>query len=186
MTALRILAGITLLLGLGAAFAGSPYRGDQNDLGSRFGAGGKPGLRQATGVSLSSRNDSRGPRVTALELAAWIRDRRPGLRVIDVRTETEFNAYQIPTAEHVSSDALERLPATSGDTLVVYARDTAAAEKAVDRLLSAGHSQVLVLEGGANAWTDDVMNPVRSTELTRYFGGTARPAGTVRTVRRGC
>jgi rhodanese-related sulfurtransferase len=160
MSALRIFAGMTLLLGLGAAFAGSPYRDD--------------------------RNDSRGPRVTAVELAAWIRDRRPGLRVLDLRTETEFNAYQIPTAEHVPLDAVARLRATPGDTLVVYAGDTATAEKAAARLRAAGHSQVLVLRGGANAWIDDVMNPARSTEVTRYFGGTARPAGTVRTVRRGC
>ena len=157
MNAHRIFAGVTLLLGIGAAFAGSPYR--------------------AVGVN---------NRVTALELAAWIRDRRPGLRLIDVRPEREFDAFQIPTAENVHPDAIGRLSAAPVEIYVVYAVDAAAAERAADRLRSMGHSDVIVLDGGVNAWIDDVMNPVRSTELTRYFGGTARPAGAVRAVRRGC
>jgi len=157
MTALRIFAGVALLLGTAAALAGSPYRAAGTNAG-----------------------------ITALELAAWIRERHPGLRVIDLRTETEFNAYQIPTAEHVLPEAIDRLTATPGETLVVYAPDAAAAKKAAARLRSTGHTQILVLNGGVNAWIDDVLNPERSSELTRYFGGTARPAGDVRTVRRGC
>ena len=160
MNALRTFAATTLVLGTAAAFAGSPYRAGQDHSG--------------------------GPHVTALELAAWIRDRHPGLRLIDLRTEAEFNAYQIPSAEHIPSEDIGRLPATSGETLVVYARDAEVAAKAASRLRSTGHSQVIVLTGGVNAWIDDVMNPVQSTELTRYFGGTARPAGAIRTVRRGC
>ena len=153
----RLFAAITLLLGVAAAFAGSPYREADPD-----------------------------SRVAALELATWIRDRRPGLRLIDVRPENEFNQYQIPTAEHVPTDGLDLLTSKTGETLVVYAREAATAEKAAAHLRSAGHSHVIVLVGGVNAWIDDVMNPVRSTEVTRYFGGTTRPAGAVRAVRRGC
>ena len=157
MTALRTFAGITLLLGVGAAFAGSPY-----------GAAGT------------------NTRITALELAASIRDRRPGLRVIDVRPATEFDAYHIPTGENVLPDGIDRLPAAPGEFIVVYAEDAASTERAAAHLRSLGRANILILDGGIRAWLDDVMNPVRSTELTRYFGGTARPAGAVRTVRRGC
>jgi rhodanese-related sulfurtransferase len=148
MTSGRLFAGIALLLGIGAAFAGSPFR-----------------------------PASAEHRVTALELAAWIRARRPGLRVIDVRAAHHFSAYQIPTAENFPPDAFDRLDVKPDEILVVYAQDIAAAIQAIERLRSTSHSRVFVLDGGVNAWIDDVMNPERSTDVTRYFGGVARAAG---------
>jgi len=160
MTTGRLFAGIALLLGLGAALSGSPFRAASPE---------KP--------------------VMALELAAWIRDRRPGLRVIDVRPVNEFDAYQIPTAEHFLPDAFDQLAPTPDEILVLYAHDVASANQAAARLRSAGHPHIFVLDGGVNAWIDDVMSPARSTDLTRYFGGVVRPAGAngVRSApRRGC
>ena len=81
-----------LLLGVAAPFAGSPYRTPQHlDV---------DGL-----VGQIERGEDH---VTALELAGWIRGRKPGLRVIDVRTAEEFAAYSIPTAENIPLDRLAR------------------------------------------------------------------------------
>lgn len=44
--------------------------------------------------------------VSAVQLAAWIRARRPRLRVIDVRSAPEFHAYHIPGPEHVPLEDL--------------------------------------------------------------------------------
>ena len=44
--------------------------------------------------------------VTAIELATWIKDRKPGLRVIDVRSAAEFDNFHLPTAERIPLDAL--------------------------------------------------------------------------------
>ena len=40
--------------------------------------------------------------VTGIELAEWIRSRKPGLRVIDVRPDSEYTAYHVPGAERRS------------------------------------------------------------------------------------
>jgi hypothetical protein len=58
--------------------------------------------------------------VTAVELAAWIKDRKPGLRVIDVRSAAEFDSYHVPTAERMALDALVTIPFTDEETLVLY------------------------------------------------------------------
>lgn len=65
----RTLALLALIAGGFAAFAGSPYRA------------------------------SRVEYVSAAELAQWIRDRKPGLRVIDLRSPQEFDAGHVPTSE---------------------------------------------------------------------------------------
>ena len=41
----------------------------------------------------------------------WIRDRKPGLRVLDVRTDSEFEAYHIPSAERRAALALATMRA---------------------------------------------------------------------------
>jgi hypothetical protein len=118
--------------------------------------------------------------VAPLELAQWIKDRKPGLRVIDTRSESAFKEYSIPTAERGP------VKAVSGETLVFYSD-------------SGG-----TLRGGLLGWMNDVMNPViagsdtaraRISALSRYFGGTPRlresvdpslAAALARMKRRGC
>lgn len=97
-------------------------------------------------------------RVSALELASWIREQRPGLRIVDARPAADFTSFSVPTAENVTADAVASLRLKSDESIVAY----------VD-----GRS--FVLDGGIDAWLDDVMNPIKSTDLTRYFGGVARP-----------
>jgi rhodanese-related sulfurtransferase len=147
----RALATTALLLGLAAPFAGSPYS--------------SPPLRADDQIS-------------ALTLASWIRDQRADLIVFDLRSAADFNEFQIPTAENMAGDALNQVPLAAGVTVVVYADST---ESAIDgwRRLRARGFLALILYGGANAWLDDVMSPVESTELTRYFGGVARTSPAV-------
>src|SRR3954452_21299589 len=58
--------------------------------------------------------------ITAIELATWIKDRKPGLRVIDVRSAAEFDNFHLPTAERIPLDALVRTPFTDQDIVVLY------------------------------------------------------------------
>lgn len=98
-------------------------------------------------------------RISALELASWIREQRPGLRIVDARPAADFTSFSIPTAENVGVDAIASLRLKSNETVVAY----------VD-------GRTFVLDGGVDAWLDEVMNPIKSTDVTRYFGGVARPA----------
>lgn len=160
MNAPRALAVAAIVLGAAAPFAGNPY------------SSGRGHIDVAELAATVEREDDH---VTALELAAWIRDRKPGLRVIDVRSHDEFSAYQIPSAENVPLGSFERLRLAIGDTVVLYSDGGAHAAQAWVFLRALGQRQVFFLRGGLNEWINEVMTPEKSTELTRYFGGVARP-----------
>lgn len=116
--------------------------------------------------------------VTALELAAWIRDRKPGLRIIDLRPASEFEEYHLPRAENVALKALFETSFAPDETIVLLSDGGAHAAQAWVLLQARGHRQSYFLRGGVEEWLDDVMNPVpgnaKDMELSRYFGGTPR------------
>lgn len=171
----RTLGSLAIVLGALAAFAGSPYQASL-DL-----------------KSLASEVTREEDHVTALELAAWIKDRKPGLRVLDLRSEAEFDEYHIPGAENVALGAL--LTTTrfaSTDTLVLISDGGAHAAQGWVFLRALGHQHVYFLRGGLGEWLDEVMNPTKPTALTRYFGGVPRSGEDAQTNsvtnmrRRGC
>jgi rhodanese-related sulfurtransferase len=121
--------------------------------------------------------------ISATDLALWIRDRRPGLLIVDARKAEAFDQDRLPGArllEDVGADAL-----ASADTIVVYS-DTGAGAGILSRLAGVPHA--LRLHGGIAAWNEQVLFPVlradanasqqRSFEararLSRYFGGSPR------------
>jgi rhodanese-related sulfurtransferase len=116
--------------------------------------------------------------VTAMELAAWIRDRKPGLRIIDLRSADEFEEYHLPRAEPMSMEKLLATTFTNRETVVLLSGGGAHAAQAWVLLQARGHRQTFFLSGGVQEWLDDVMNPVpgkgTDMELSRYFGGTPR------------
>lgn len=141
----RLLAFAAALLGVAALFAGSPHR-----------------TRHAVAE------------VSPVELAEWIRDRKPELRVIDTRSEAEFDEYHLPRAEHVDIGSTAFKPA---ETIVLVAGDG----QGIDH-------PVYVLRGGVRGWIDEVMSPTvtanaspaeraayqRASIVSRYFGGVPR------------
>ena len=169
-----IAAGVVALLAIAAAFAGNPA----------------PATASATLRALAGEIEHESDHVTALELAEWIRERRPHLRVIDVRTDSEYSAYHIPTAERVPLGTLATKRFDPRETVVLYSEGGAHAAQGWVLLRMAGMHNVYFLRGGILDWMDDVMNPAASSELTRYFGGVARsgavplPAGATQVVAR--
>ena len=126
--------------------------------------------------------------VSAVQLAAWIRARLPRLRVIDVRTPTEFRAFHIPGAEHVPLERLAATPFAADETIVLYSEAGVHGAQAWVFLRALGHRRVFFLRNGLHEWLDDVMSPTiaadapagaqaafaRVAELSRWFGGTPR------------
>ena len=125
----RLLACAAVLLGVAALFAGSPYR-----------------ARHAVAE------------VSPVDLAEWIRDRKPELRVIDPRPAAEFDEYHLPRAENVSPASAAFKPT---ETIVLVAGDA----QGIDH-------QVYVLRGGVRGWIDEVMSP---TITENASPGSARP-----------
>lgn len=111
--------------------------------------------------------------ISAVELAEWIRDRKPNLRVIDLRPEGAFDEYHLPRAERFDSLATAQLQPNETIVLVSGA--------VTDR-------NIYVLRSGIKAWIDEVMNPTITADATpaaraayerarivsRYFGGVPR------------
>jgi rhodanese-related sulfurtransferase len=167
--------GGALLLGLLAAFAGTPDRArnarvDVDDLARAV--------------------EHEDDHVTAIELAEWIRDRRPGLRVVDIRSSGEFDALHIPTAERIPLSELSRTPFRRDETIVLYSEGGAHAGQGWVFLRALGYTRVYFLRGGLREWLDDVMSPTISasaadstkkafahvSDLSRYFGGSPQIA----------
>lgn len=166
------LAGAALTLALAAAFVGAPRSG-------------------APDPAALARLQDDGPGVVSpVALAEWIRQGRSDLRLLDVRSRSDFETFHLPGAEHAPLDSLPLRSPEAGVMVVVYGeRDAAGGARLL--LRAAGQANVVGLEGGARAWVDQVLRPVlpfgadttmRTTfahvaELSRYFGGTPREAG---------
>jgi rhodanese-related sulfurtransferase len=173
----------------------------------------KPSTPRIDAVTLAGEIEHETDHVTATELAEWIRSRKAGLRVIDVRSDSAFQEFHIPSAQHVALSAIPALKPEASETIVLYSDGGAHAAQAWVFLRSAGHQNVYFLRGGLLDWMDEVMNPVlpehtgnagadAETEhrgaLSRYFGGLPRTgamplpdardaaAAIIRTKRRGC
>lgn len=170
------LGASALLLGLAAPFASEPYvaaRGaiDVQDLARVIAAG--------------------EDHVSAVQLGQWIRERKPNLRVIDVRDPAAFAAYSIPTAENIPIERLAAAAFAQDDIVVLYSEGGAHAGQAWVLLRAMGLSSVFFVPGGMADWDEDVMAPTApadasdeekrafatTAELSRYFGGEPRVGG---------
>jgi rhodanese-related sulfurtransferase len=121
--------------------------------------------------------------ISALELAQWIRDGRPGLRVLDLRDASAFETRHIPSAESFRLMELWSVLPTPGETIVLYSDDDLRDAQGAAWLAAAGHARVHVVRGGMSAWMNEVIDPVVQGDsasavaaLSRYFGGVPRAA----------
>ena len=119
--------------------------------------------------------------ISALQLAQWIRDGLPGLRVLDLRDSSAFATRHIPSAESVELLALPSVPPKPGETLVIYSDDGLRDAQGVAWLAAIGHRRVHVVRGGMAAWMTEVVDHVVQGDsaatvsaLSRYFGGVPR------------
>jgi rhodanese-related sulfurtransferase len=172
----RALAITAITAGALAAVSGSPYRAERAGVDVA-----------ALAHTVAAEEDH----VTALELAQWIHDRQPGLRIIDLRTPAEFAEYHLPRAERIALEQLLTTPFRPDETIVLISDGGAHAAQGWVFLRALGHRHVYFLRGGLGEWVDQVMNPAKPNDLTRYFGGTPRAAGDEVTAvqamrRRGC
>ncbi|HEX6099461.1 MAG TPA: rhodanese-like domain-containing protein [Thermoanaerobaculia bacterium] len=141
----RVLAALALLLGLAAAFAGAPRTIDVDALAQQV-----------------AREEDH---VTALELAQWIKDRKPGLRVVNVGP----GPARLPLSEDVALESIARTPFGKDETIVLVSDGGAHAAQAWVFLRALGHPNVFFLRGGVAEWNAEVLNPPAPTPVTRYF-----------------
>lgn len=88
--------------------------------------------------------------VTTLELAQWIRDRKPGLRLIDVRTSAEFQRSHFPRAENVPIESIAAVDFNPSNTIVLLSEGGAHAAQAWVFLQLRGYRNVFFLRDGTS------------------------------------
>ena len=173
MSVTRRMGAAALVLGAAAPFAGSPFRSPR----------GRVDVDALAGVVARGEDH-----VDAMQLARWIKARKPGLRVIDVRTPAEFAAYSIPSAENVPIAAIGKARFAQADQIVLYSQGGAHGGQAWVFLRALGLTNVWFIAGGLADWMDEVINPTiaadaspekkrafeADAEISRYFGGAPR------------
>ena len=126
--------------------------------------------------------------VTAPELAAWIVEGRADYRLLDLRTEQEYAAYHIPTAENVPLTGLADYPLLRNEKIVLYSEGGIHSAQAWMLLRAQGYDAVYMVLGGLEAWQDEVLFPSlpagadakqrarfeRAAALAQFFGGQPR------------
>lgn len=129
--------------------------------------------------------------VAPTELADWIIAGRADYRLLDLRADTEFAAYRIPTAEHVPIARLLDSGLARNEKLVLYADDGVKASQAWFLMKANGYKGVYMVTGGLDGWKAQVLFPrlldgttgeaQRENALLRSraarFGGTPLAAG---------
>jgi rhodanese-related sulfurtransferase len=163
----RALAAVAVIGGVLAVVAGSPAR---------------PTRGSVDVTELARIVEHEEDHVTAVELARWIRDDKPRLRVLDIRADSEFADFHIPGATRVPLAEIARMPLDSAATYVLYSEGGTHAAQGWFLLRARGVKNVFFLRGGLYEWLEQVMNPhVASTTpqaqrdsiraLTLWFGG---------------
>jgi rhodanese-related sulfurtransferase len=168
------LAAVALVLGAGALFS-QPHRGPVVRLDTR---------------ELAMIVEKEVDHVKPAELAAWIVEGRTDYRLLDLRSEAEFAAYHVPTAENVPVSALPDFPLLPKEKVILYSEGGIHAAQAWFLLRAQGHTAVYTVLGGLDGWKDEVLFPVmpsdagpqelarfeRTAAVARFFGGTPRIA----------
>jgi rhodanese-related sulfurtransferase len=120
--------------------------------------------------------------ITAVELAKWIRDDKTGLRVMDIRSDTEFTDFHIPGATRVPLAEIARMRLDSAATYVLYSEGGTHAAQGWFLMRARGVRNVFFLRGGLYEWVEQIMNPRVASNtpqaqrdsiraLTMWFGG---------------
>lgn len=170
----RRLAALALALGA-LALAGDPVRGHRVTIDTQ---------------ELATIVGSKVDHVTPAELAAWIVRGASDYRLIDLRDESEFAAYHIPTAENVPITRLPDYGLRRNEKIVLYSEGGIHSAQAWMLLRAEGFTGPTILFGGLEAWRDDVVYPAapaaptpeqrarfeRASQLAQFFGGHAREA----------
>lgn len=135
--------------------------------------------------------DTEGDHVTASDLAGWIVAGRSDYRLIDLRSEKEYAAYHIPTAENVTLTALPEASLLANEKVVLYSEGGIHASQGWMLLRAKGFKTAYTLKGGLDQWKEDVLFPTlaetatpeerarfeRAAALARFFGGSPRTGG---------
>lgn len=165
------LAGLAILLGILALGIGNPFNSSKATID----------LKQ-----LSLEVEKAEDHVAVEELADWIINGKYDYRLIDLRSEKEFNEYHIPTALNVPITELVNQPYEKNEKIIIYSGGGIHSAQAWFLMRAKGFRKVYFITGGLDEWKDKILFPVRPSdsspeslakfnkmkEVSKFFGGT--------------
>ena len=145
----------------------------------------RPAIDAAT---LAAEIEADRDHISAPELAERIMRREPDLRIFDLRSRADYDAFHIPSASHATLDELSRTTFPRQASIVLYSEGSAHAAQAWVLLRLRGVRNVYFLREGVYEWIARVREPrlavdatgreraefERAVALSRFFGGMAR------------
>jgi len=172
---------VAFALGLVAVFAGNPYRGNSVTLDTK---------------ELALIVDKTVDHVLPEELADWIIQGKSDFKLLDLRTEKEFNEYHIPNAELVPLAELNEYSILRNEKIVLYSEGGIHSAQAWMLLRAKGYKAVYMLFGGLEEWTDKILFPKipqnatqeqltafeKMKEVSKFFGGSPQTGGTAEEI----
>jgi len=120
------------------------------------------------------------------ELADWIIKGKSDYRLIDLRSEKEFNEYNIPGSENILITNLLDGQISRNEKIILYSDGGIHSAQAWFLLKAKDFKNVYILRGGLEEWRDKILFPKLASNATeiekakfeiasaisRYFGGT--------------
>ena len=133
---------LVCLLGLIAAFAGSPYQGTRVTLDT---------------TDLAGIVQREVDHVNTVDLADWIVKGKSDYRLIDLRSKAEYDQYHIPGAENVPLATLPDYGLERNEKVILYSEGGIHSAQAWFLLKARGYKSVYMLRGGLDDWKDLVL-----------------------------
>lgn len=174
------LAVVAAVLGAVALF-GQPYPGT---------------ISKVDAGELAARAGADTAQVGVDELAGWLIEGRADFRLIDVRDAEAYAAYHIPAAEQVPVAGLADYALDRNEKILLYGKDGVQAAQGWFLLQSRGYRHTYLVEGGFDAWKNQVLFPglpenpgpgeqariAQAQRISAFFGGQPRTGGSTAAV----
>lgn len=137
-------------------------------------------------------------RIDVMTLADWLIKENADYTLVDLRTEKEFSEYSIPNSVNIPIESLLTSDLMRNQKILLYGNDDVTSAQAWFILKSSNYKAVYILNGGMNAWKNEILFPKleaaataeqtaafeKVKQVSLYFGGTPQivSGGTATTV----
>ncbi len=169
---------ITILLGVIAVFIGNPS--DNTSVSVN--------LKEVSMIADKNVNS-----ISVNELADWIIQGKMDYRLIDLRSQDEYDEYNIPTSESVSMSSLTKAEIKRNEKIILYSEDDLIAAQAWFILNANGFKSVSIIDDGMEDWKENIVFPscncgenptteqkqlhAKKVEIAKFFGGAMQEDG---------
>ncbi len=104
------------------------------------------------------------------QVADWLINKDPSLRLVDVRDQEAYAAFTLPGAVNIPLDKIltlenQELMDCERYTVVFFSNDDLTAEQAWQLSRRNGCKSAYVMQGGLNEWTATILDPQEPGEL---------------------